>query len=425
MNNTKRSGFTLVELMVVVTIIALLVGLILPAVNSARQAAMLNESKINVKQIHMGMKAYETKYGKLWTGTPEDLSEFNVNFLNPNAAPNPAFKAGRSAVQTLGIWWQAVSSHGWFDQSVGVNWGAGGEDYSWAWGGSGAADLILPYTWHSSHPGNTGGHTVQTPGSPFQAKDAGIGTWRFPNTYQCSTELGGPLSHIYFAPKDGATIDLLKKHDCWDNVQDMCNTIEDDLTWRGSAGVSGSVGAMRGVPSTYSFSPSAMVNPKVWQRGNWRDPMTFARGFRQPSMGMAKYGNLKTFLCEHPMLQNATFDCASPPVFEGTFMDPSDPDALNYNGCSPYLFNAHYESEPVVANFDGSTGTLSIMKAKQDNSYASGGTNAAQNGLFHNGSADGNLAYMLNHSFWTDHEGSAGVHTHEVDGIRGRSSLGN
>ncbi len=68
MKTTKRSGFTLVELMVVVSIIALLVGLILPAVQSARNSAMVNESKVNCREIHRLNKTYENDYKKWWNG---------------------------------------------------------------------------------------------------------------------------------------------------------------------------------------------------------------------------------------------------------------------------------------------------------------------------------------------------------------------
>jgi hypothetical protein len=156
--------------------------------------------------------------------------------------------------------------------------------------------------------------------------------------------------------------------------------------------------------------------------------MTFAGGFRQPSFGMAKYSNLKTFLCEHHMLQNNSWDCAPPPSFEGTAMDPLNPDGFHYNGCAPYLFNAHYDSEPVVAMMDGSTGVMAMHKTRQGDAETS-----SSGGLWFRSGPNGPSAYHLDHGRWTTGSGnwdsgsisSSGAHTHTRNGIRGRDYLGN
>ena len=65
----KKRAFTLVELLVVVAIIALLVGLLLPALAKAQQTAKTVKDSNQIKQIHTAMvsRANETKGGKLPT----------------------------------------------------------------------------------------------------------------------------------------------------------------------------------------------------------------------------------------------------------------------------------------------------------------------------------------------------------------------
>jgi prepilin-type N-terminal cleavage/methylation domain-containing protein len=60
-----KTGFTLVELLVVIAIIGTLMGLLLPAVQSAREAGRRNTCMNNLSQLGKAMVAYDSKLGNL------------------------------------------------------------------------------------------------------------------------------------------------------------------------------------------------------------------------------------------------------------------------------------------------------------------------------------------------------------------------
>jgi len=390
MRDSRLKAFTIVELLVVISIIALLMGILLPAVSAARDQARQTVSKANLRNLATAHANYAAEWND---------RQFTLCYDNLSALGSTAYQALVQYREMVGQEHQPLIL-GWaVDRTTG--------DYGlWRFfvHQPGFECLVQPIVFEDDQYGKEG-----------------FGYFRVPNVKQFNQYVSGRYyDPVFFAPKDTIVYSFVRP------------TFEDPAEFTPSGAYGGDVVSRIAWPS-YCLSPAALFSPAVMrcpERGGWQDPwgipwteQYMAGAFRAPSMSQAKYPALKTHMLEHHWLQNHRTECN--PNWSGG----------GYDGCEPYYFNHGYESAPFALFFDGHVEIVGVSQAIAADSRMCRQTGSDPedpdaSGLWSRDTPLGGIktedgpegGYFMDLSY--DNLAYTSFHILTTDGIRGRDIIG-
>ena len=364
MSRHKFRGFTIIELLVVISIIALLLGILLPAIGKARDNARVTVSKNNLRQLGIAHKAYAAD----WADRHLTLHRDNLGQYD-----------GDVELYNQSIY----GGGGGFDVHPPIIAG---------WGYTGGGDYIAWAYW-TDQINRVNFQPINFPGPPNEIDIVdGWGWFRFGVQPKPFNDYVNGKYHdpIFFAPKDTLTLEPIEK--CFDVPGEFAALPPDcNPAW-----------------TTYCLSPAGLFNPAVFSDADrdgvyWTEPWTLPAGYRVPTFGQVKYPTLKTHMLEHQWLQNTKEPCNR-----------------NFFGCEPYYFNHSFSSSPVTLFYDGSIRLMSVLEAMSSDRRHSE-QHPDDVGLWTRDTSFGDNGYLID-----DGRDFAETSFHILTtwGVRGRDTLG-
>ena len=374
--SSRPRGFTIIELLVVISIIALLIAILLPAIGKARDQAKLTQSLANLRNLGTAHGNYAAQWNdRQFTLIDDNMARYGTGyasavagFQTENGVPHPPIVLG---------WGYSSAS-----QAVYGNWRYPITPGTYAINLS----LAQPICFNGAA------------GVPY------FGAFRMINVKAFNTYVNGKYyDKVFYAPKDTVAWNAIEipgaGYSCFDDPGEFCH--------RPSVPNQGDVP----VWPSYVTSPAAMFNADVMRyvanmpNQGWKNPWLTQAGFKSPAMGQARYPTLKTHMIEHHWLQNRRADCN--PAFQG-------PTPYGY-GCEPYYFNHGWESSPAALFYDGSVRQVGVREAELADGRARQQNN--QIGLWHRGTPFGTNGYFIDASY--DFSNTS-FHVLTANGILGR-----